>query len=126
MTLIFYPNEDVVERSSRSSIRDKIGILLDAAAKYKAYVLNQVNAKKALHFAKPVLQQSTFNWDFIVQVMRDIYDLPEEELAERQIKSDSLLKLSEVYSVLRSARMPKLENTRVALFQYAHKLINGL
>lgn len=124
MAIIFYPSEDVIKKNEKTSYRDKIAILRDAAEKYKTYVLEQISSNKELRVVKPSLLKAAFNWDFIVKVLQEIYSTPEDSAEERALKADNLLKLSEVYSILRTARMPKLENTRFALFQYSHKLTN--
>jgi hypothetical protein len=122
MTLTFYPHEDHLETSSLS---EKLEALMDAAELYKATVLDLETKKEVASSTKrsvPKDLQMAYNWDEIVGVLHEIRELPEATPVNKNAKADSLTKLAEIYEVLRSAKMPKLEAVRVALVAEAAQL----
>lgn len=127
MPLVFYPQE---EGLAESSITEKIEILMEAAERYKAVVLDAVD--KPLLMEDGVRKRMTprdisvsYNWDELVKVLRQVRDLPEASEAAKITKADYLTKLSEVYELLRAAKMPKLEAVRLALKNEANQLSSG-
>ncbi len=128
MPLIFYPYE---EDLSSGSLEEKLGILLESAERYKAAVLDSTTAAKIAE-TTDVKKKLTpkdilfaYNWDEIAKVLRTIRDLPETNPAFKSKKGKYILKLSEVYEVLRGAKMPKLEAVRLALVNEARQLNSG-
>lgn len=129
MPLMFYPHEDDLESSG---ISEKLEVLLEAAGRYKAAVLDAAAA------AKPVEENGNgkkrsmprdlavaFNWEEIAKLLREIRDMPEATPANKKGKAQNLTKLAEVYEVLRGAKMAKLEAVRLALINEANQLQAG-
>lgn len=125
MVLTFYPHEDDL---TTSSLQEKLELLMDAAERYKAAVLD-VEVKKtttaAGKRAVPRDLQIAYNWEEIANTMREVRELPEATPANKTAKAAALTKLAEIYEVLRSAKMPKLETVRAALVSEAAQLQAG-
>ncbi|GEM_PF-1050892 len=145
MALTFYPHTDDTQKGS---LEQRIDILMDAAERYKAVVLdlknNDLSAKENKEkereregVAKPELrmvddngskrvvprdQQASYNWEEIARVLREIRELPEASKVDRTTKAGFLTKLAEVYEILRAAKMAKLEAVRLALMGEANQL----
>jgi hypothetical protein len=121
MPLTFYPaTEDLLS----ASIPDQITVLMDAAERYRV-ALQDLSAKAPEATgvrSTPRDLHAAYNWEVIASVLRHIRELPEASKDERQRKADLLTKLSEVYEVLRSAKMSKLEAVRLALIGEANQL----
>lgn len=126
MPLTFYPFSDDTQRGS---LADRIELLMEAAERYKAVVLETTTNSKTEEDAKkrsvPRDQESAFNWEEIARVFREIRDLPEISKEDKEKKADLLTKLAEVYEVLRAAKMSKLEAVRLALINEANQLRGG-
>lgn len=127
MPLIFYPHS---EDTQKGALSDRIEVLMEAAERYKAYVLD-LSAQQA---EQSVSEQETskkmvprelavaFNWEEIARVLREVRESSEASKADKTKKSALLKKLAEVYEVLRGAKMPKLEAVRLALISEANHL----
>ena len=124
MALTFYPHEDDLKASP---ILEKLAVLLEAAERYKAIIL-EIAAKNVDVTAEtkkrmvPREVQHAFNWEEIARLLRELRNLPESNHASRMTKADHLTKLAEIYEVLRAAKMPKLEAVRLALVNEAAQL----
>jgi len=118
MALIFYPHQDDVQKGS---IEERIEVLMEAAERFKAIVLDEANKSIGVRLV-PRDQTASFNWEAIARVLREIRDLPEGNKKDKIRKATVLTKLSEVYEVLRSAKMSKLEAVRLALLSEASHL----
>lgn len=123
MPISFYPHEEDV---AVGSIKDRLEILMEGAERYKAFVLD---AGSAVVFSTepgkrnvPKEIKVAFNWQEISRIMSEIRAMPEGNLASRGTKGDCMLRLAEIYEVLRGAKMPKLENLRAALMLEAQQL----
>lgn len=125
MTLIFYPN---IDEPLRGSLADKIDVLMEAAERYKAIILDEkstlggsikVEENKRL---SPRELTAAFNWGEIAVVMREIREMTEASSLEKARKAEYLAQLAEVYEVLRAAKMSKLEAVRLALISEAKQL----
>lgn len=122
MPLTFYPYSDDLQKGT---IEERIDILMEAAERYKAVVLETTNVKVEVDPKRrsvPREMTAAFNWDEIARVFREIRDLPEISKFDKTKKADLLTKLSEVYEVLRAAKMSKLEAVRLALINEAAQL----
>lgn len=123
MTIIFYPHEDDLQISSAS---DKLEVLLEAAERYKAIILETSNKlPEAVDQKKrntPKEAGHAYNWEELAKLLRELRELPENNQSNRVSKADKLQKLSEIYEVLRAAKMPKLEAVRLALVNEAKQL----
>lgn len=122
MALTFYP---YTEDTSIGSMLERIEQLTESAERYKAAVLESVTKSQGVQDARypsPKDQVYSFNWDVIAAVLREIRELPEGTKDDRMLKADYLTKLSEVYELLRAARMSKLEAVRLALMSEANQL----
>lgn len=125
--VIYYPHDD--DMSSFNS--DKLGVLIEAAERFKAVVLE--TAAKVPETANDPKKRNTpkeslhhvFNWDGIAKVLRELRELPENNQASRLSKANQLQKLAEVYEILRGAKMPKLEAVRLALVNESDQLRTG-
>lgn len=126
MSLTFYPHSDDIIQ--KSSLIERIEILMEAAERYKAVVLDvaatpaEVDATKRM---VPRDQKAAYNWEEIARVLREIRELPEIDKIDKNRKGDLLNKLAEVYEVLRAAKMSKLEAVRLALINEANQLRGG-
>lgn len=125
MALTFYPHPD---DTKKGSIAEKIEVLMEAAERYKAVVLEvkpdlMEDGEKKRH--TPRDQTAAYNWEEIARVLREIRELPEISKGDKLKKSDLLTKLAEVYEHLRAAKMSKLEAVRLALISEANHLKGG-
>lgn len=122
----FYPHDEDVEGSTPQA---RLDLLLEAAERYKAVVLDVnsasdvgLNAEGLKRRVTPKDIKVAFNWQEIAKVMREIREMPEAPDTSKQLKSTLLTKLASVYEVLRAAKMPKLEAVRMALMNEANQL----
>lgn len=121
MALTFYPHSDEVRKGS---LLERIDLMMDAAERYKAIVLDTAvkieneNRREGI----PREQGAAYNWEEIARILREIRDFPEINKADKERKSHLLIRLAEVYEVLRAAKMPKLEAVRLALIGEANQL----
>lgn len=123
MSLNFYPHEDDLKRSTNTSLDEKIEILLEAAERYKAYVLDPANLSTSkAQRPTPADIKVSYNWDGLAGVLREVRESQEGSPNDKRIKGERLLKLAEVYEVLRAAKMQKLEAVRLALVNEANQL----
>jgi hypothetical protein len=128
MALTFYPHTDDAQKGS---LEERIDILMEAADRYKAVVLD-VSTKAEVIMEAGVQKrmvprdlQVAYNWEEIARILREIRELPEMNKADKLKKGNLLFKLSEVYEVLRAAKMAKLEAVRLALMGEATQLRGG-
>ena|SRR3990167_7843693 len=122
MALIFYPNTDDIQKGS---VQEKIEILMESAERYKAIILDTTGKTESLDPKKrmvPREQTAAYNWEEIAGVLREIRELPEGTKTDKLYKATFLVKLAEVYEVLRAAKMSKLEAVRLALISEANQL----
>lgn len=133
MPVVFYPNEDDIKSSD---IKEKIEVLMEAAERYKGIVLDAQKAAAAAPAAAPAEGGAaparkritprdiahSFNWEEIARLLREIRELPEANPSAKVLKANHLIKLAEIYEVLRAAKMPKLEAVRLALMNEANQL----
>ncbi len=124
MPINFYPYEEDLNKDVSSTLEDKIEILLEAAERYKAIVtdVTQTLMMENKQGALPSDLKVSYNWDGLAQVLREVRELTEANSNDKRIKSERLLKLAEVYEVLRAAKMQKLEAVRLALVNEANQL----
>lgn len=128
MPLTFYPHPD---EAQKGTIEERIDVLMDAALRYKAVVLDTNTLSPSESHGKsenngkrstPREQIAAFNWEEIARVLREIRELPEADKQSKVKKGELLSNLAEVYEVLRSAKMSKLEAVRLALISEANQL----
>lgn len=127
MPLTFYPH---VEEGEKGSFEERIELLMDAAERYKAVILDPAvktpaggeTETKEVKRMIPRDLGAAYNWEEIARTLRGIRELPEGSKAEKMKKADLLKKLAEVYEVLRAAKMSKLEAVRLALMSEANEL----
>ncbi len=130
MPMIFYPHEDELESST---IEQKLEVLMEAAERYKAIILDTSKAmmegaavpageKKRI---TPREIAHSYNWEDLARLLRQIREMPESSAAGKLAKSDRLTKLAGIYEVLRGAKMPKLEAVRLALINEAAQMRGG-
>lgn len=122
MALIFYPHAEDVQNGS---LADRVEVLMDAASRFKAAVLEvkvDVAAPDASKRSTPRDQAIAFNWEEIAVLLREIRDSAEASKTDKVKKADLLTKLADVYEVLRGAKMSKLEAVRLALISEANQL----
>lgn len=120
----FYP---YLEDVQKGTLEERIDVLMEAAERYKAIVLDE-SAKTAADPNKRLVprdQIAAYNWEEIARVLREIRELPESNKIDKYRKGDLLAKLAEVYEVLRAAKMSKLEAVRLALISEANQLRGG-
>lgn len=125
MTLTFYPHSDDAQKGS---LDERIEILMEAAERYKAVVLDVTAHPEPTNENKrmvPREQKAAYNWEEISRVLREIRELPEGDKTDKVKKGNLLAKLAEVYEVLRAAKMSKLEAVRLALISEANHLRGG-
>src|SRR5689334_2630235 len=125
MPLQFYPHTDDAQKGS---LGERIEILMEAAERYKAVILEVSGTPGTVDVRKgtvPRELKAAYNWEEIARVLREIRELPETNKQEKTHKADMLTKLSEVYEVLRAAKMSKLEAVRLALIGEANELRGG-
>jgi hypothetical protein len=119
MALMFYPHEEDIQNGT---IKEKLDILLEAAERYKATVLDVNQGSVGKTISVPREMTHAFNWQEIAKILREIREMPEANEATRVTKADCLMKLAEIYEALRAAKMPKLEAVRLALVNEANQL----
>ena len=121
MTIIFYPN---LEDSQEGSLSERIDLLMEGAERYKAIILDE-SLKVVVDPNKRLLPRdltAAYNWEEIARALHSIRELPEGDRSEKRIKEELLIKIAEVYEVLRAAKMAKLEAVRLALVAEAAQL----
>ena len=125
MSIMFYPH---IEDSRRGTLEERIELLMEAAERYKAVVME--DRKPAAELPDPHYRMAphdiavAYNWDEIANVLRTIRELPEGGKLDKERKAALLNKLAEVYESLRAAKMPKLEAVRLALMSEAKQLMS--
>lgn len=125
MAMVFYPHQDELETST---IEQKLEVILEAAERFKAIILDATKAPEpapaggAKKRMTPREIANVFNWEEIALLLRQIREMPENNPPNKAIKADRLTKLSEIYEVLRGAKMSKLEAVRLALVNEANQL----
>lgn len=123
MALIFYPH---TEDAQRGTLAERIGVLLDAAERYKSVILDVTGGRgESTDVQKRMIprdQTAAYNWEEIARVLRELREMPEISKADKSKKAELLTKLAEVYEVLRGAKMAKLEAVRLALVGEANQL----
>jgi NAD(P)H-hydrate repair Nnr-like enzyme with NAD(P)H-hydrate dehydratase domain len=123
MSVTFYPHDEDV---AVGSLKDKLEIIMEAAERYKAIVLDSGSA--VIIAAEPGKRitpkeiKVAFNWQEIAKLLREIREMPENNASSKAAKADRLVRISEIYEVLRGAKMPKLESVRAALMNEANQL----
>lgn len=131
MALTFYPH---IEDADKGSILERLEVLMEGAERYKAVVLETTTntlkptgevTNEPQRRMIPREQKAAFNWEEISRVLRAIRELPESTKEDKLKKAHLLTKLSEVYEVLRAAKMSKLEAVRLALISEANQLKGG-
>lgn len=123
MAITFYPPLGEFESSA---LPQKLEVLLDSAQNYKAIILDLVAKGVDLPATgkriSPRDLTHAYNWEEIAKALTEIRELSESTAANKLQKADYLSKLAEIYEVLRSAKMPKLEAVRIALMNEAAQL----
>jgi hypothetical protein len=123
---MFYPHDDDI---SAGSLEQRLEILMEAAERYKAAVLDVGSTVIATPEGKkrmtPKELKVAYNWQEVAKILREIRELPESNAASKANKADRLARLAEVYEVLRAAKMPKLEAVRIALTNESNQLRAG-
>lgn len=125
MPITFYPYEEDLKKDVSSSLDDKIEILLEGAERYKAIVMDVAHMPPPVEGkmgAVPGNLKVAYNWDGLAQVLREVRQMTEASANDKRIKGERLLKLAEIYEVLRAAKMQKLEAVRLALVNEANQL----
>ncbi|HSW94273.1 MAG TPA: hypothetical protein VLJ15_07985 [Gammaproteobacteria bacterium] len=127
MTILFYPQEDEL---ITGTIDQKLEVLLEAAERYKARVLEtgvqvapEGSAEKKRTSPRDI--RYSWNWEEIAKLLRQIREMPESSPPAKMAKSAKFKKLAEIYEVLRAAKMPKLEAVRLALMNECAQLTSG-
>jgi len=120
MSLLFYPQEDVLT----GTLSERIDNLMEAAERFKAIMLDDAKGADAKRMT-PREQVAAYNWEEIARVLRQVREEPESTKIDKKKKSELLIKLSEVYEILRGAKMPKLEAVRIALISESSHLQGG-
>ena len=132
MAMVFYPN---TEDTLKGSFEERIELLMEAAERYKAAVLD-VSGKVDVPLTPPPANGTVkravprdlahaYNWEAIAVLLREVRDLPEGNKVDKDHKGALLSKLAEVYEVLRGAKMSKLEAVRLALINESNQLGGG-
>jgi len=125
MPISFYPYEEDLKKDVNMQLEDKIEILLEAAERYKAIILDvsqlatETNGKLG---NVPADLKVAYNWDGLAQVLREVRQMIEATPNDKRMKGERFMKLAEVYEVLRAAKMQKLEAVRIALVNEANSL----
>lgn len=125
MPLTFYPHSDDAQKGS---LEEQIEILMEAAERYKAIVLDvtaHVQEPEPGKRSVPRELSVAYNWEEIAKVLREVRETPEINKIDKARKAQLLTKLAEVYEVLRAAKMSKLEAVRLALIAEANQLRGG-
>lgn len=127
MPINFYPYEDDLKKDVNMPLEEKIEILLEAAERFKALVTDPTNTLVSdnKQGTVPADLKYAYNWDGLAAVLREVRELTEVNPNDKRIKGERLLKLAEVYEVLRAAKMQKLEAVRLALVNEANQLRGG-
>ncbi len=124
MAILFYPNQEDISNLSK---REKLELMREAAERYKSIIL-QISTKtteitiEQKKDAAPRDITHAYNWDELAKLLRELRELPENNSITRLAKAEHLIKLAEIYEVLRGAKMPKLEAVRLALVNEATHL----
>jgi len=118
MAIQFYPSEDDL----KGSLEERIEILMGAAEEYKATVLDTTLKENHENAKKPSDLAHAYNWAEIAAVLRETRDMPEGSRSDKDKKGALLIKISDIYEVLRGAKMAKLEAVRLALLNEARQL----
>lgn len=121
MPLTFYPHPDDAQKGT---LQDRIEILMEAAGRYKAFVLDTKPSSETNNNRRSVPRDQliAYNWEEVARVLREIRELSEGNKSDKLRKADLLTKLAEVYEVLRGAKMSKLEAVRLALISESTQL----
>lgn len=130
MPLVFYPHPD---DTHKGSFEERIDVMMDAAQRYKAVVLDVASKPEAAPVEAngggrrtiPRDMTIAYNWEEIALLLREIREMPEAAKPDKIRKGNLLAKLAEVYEVLRGAKMSKLEAVRLALVNEANQLRGG-
>jgi hypothetical protein len=125
MALVFYPHP---EDAQKGSLDDRIEILMEAAERYKAIVLDESTKVVPSDPNKRLVPRdmpAAYNWEEVARVLREIRELPEINKVDKTKKGNLLAKLAEIYEVLRAAKMSKLEAVRLALISESNQLRGG-
>lgn len=122
MALVFYPHPDDAEKGT---LEERIEVLMDAAERYKAIILDAVKPETTNQRMVPRELKAAYNWEEIARVLREIRESPEGSKTDKAKKAELLTKLAEIYEVLRAAKMSKLEAVRLALISEATQLRGG-
>ena len=124
MPINFYPYEEDLKKDVNMSLEEKIEILLEAAERFKALVTDPANSQTADNKTGSIPSdiKAAYNWDGLAQVLREVRQMSEANANDKRMKGERLLKLAEVYEVLRAAKMQKLEAVRLALVNEANQL----
>jgi hypothetical protein len=126
MSVTFYPHDEDV---AAGSLKEKLEVMMEAAERYRAIVLDSSSPLMVVEVGKRVSPKEikvAFNWQEIAKMLRETRELPENTPPNKAVKSDRLMRLSEIYEVLRGAKMPKLESVRALLASEANQLRAGL
>lgn len=123
MTLTFYPHTDDAQKGT---VTERLEVMMEAAERYKTVVLDAASKKELNEDVKkstvPREQIAAYNWEEIARLLREIRELSEATKPDKLKKAEYLTKLSEIYEVLRGAKMSKLEAVRLALISEANQL----
>lgn len=120
MTITFYPPEEDIKKNISASLETKIDVLLEAAKRYRAAVNEPVRTHP--QSAVPADLRVSYNWDCLAAILREVRELSEANPNDKQLKEGYLLRLAQVYEVLRASKMQKLEAVRLALVAEANQL----
>lgn len=122
MAIQFYPHEEGMESNAMPA---KLELLMTGAERYKAVILETAKTPEPLDPAKRMLPRElahAYNWQELAKVLRELREMPEQNPTSKLTKAGYLIKLAEIYEVLRGAKMPKLEAVRLALINEANQL----
>ena len=125
MPVTFYPHADDTELGT---ITERLEVLMEAAERYKTVVLDPTKTVANFDPSDPkkriIPREMTvaYNWQEIAKLLREIREMSEVNQSSKMKKADCLVRLGEIYEVLRAAKMPKLEAVRIALMNEAKQL----
>ena len=126
MPTMFYPHDEDV---SSGTLKDRLEIIMEAAERYKAAVLDAgttlIVTPNESNRITPKDIKVAFNWQEMAKALREIREMPENNISAKASKADRLSRLAEIYEVLRGAKMPKLEAVRIALINEVNQLRSG-
>jgi hypothetical protein len=128
MALLFYGDPFLEEGGTSSYMKERLEQLKESAERYKAVVLESTPKSSVVDEHRSMLPKDlaiSYNWEAIAIVLREIREMPENSGQARHSKAEHLMKLSEIYEILRAAKMSKLEAVRVALMTEANQLRGG-